>query len=112
VTSETKLPKAELWVATGLRGLETHQPNHVVGVSRDEVNEEVKSAHGPGWAVWMTEPYFTAEQMQAYASAAVEQASEPDGYTSFGEFRWACDCTEQMKREWQPLYTTRQENAP
>lgn len=78
MTSETKLPEAELWVATGLRGLETHQPNHVVGVSRDEVNEEVKSAHGPGWAAWMTEPYYTAEQMKAYARAAVEQASEGD----------------------------------
>ena len=28
----------------------------------------------------------------------------PDGYTSYGEFRWACDCDERMKREWTPLY--------
>ncbi len=90
MTSKTKLPEAELWVATGLRGLETHQPNHVVGVSRDEVNEEVESAHGPGWTVWTTEPYYTAEQLQAYgdareayARAAVEQANpEGDAYES------------------------------
>jgi len=72
------LPEAELWVATGLRGLEIHQPNHVVGVSPAEVNEEVESASGPGWGVWTTDPYYTAAQMQAYARAAVEQGA-PEG---------------------------------
>jgi len=74
------LPEAELWVATGLRGLEIHQPNHVVGVSPAEVNEEVESASGPGWGVWTTDPYYTAAQMQAYARAAVEQGA-PEGWT-------------------------------
>ena len=33
------------------------------------------------------------------------EVGEPDGYTSYGEFRWAADCDERMRREWLPLYT-------
>ena len=41
------------------------------------------------------------------AIAALQAQGEPDGYTSYGEFRWACDCTEQMRREWTPVFVGR-----
>ena len=30
---------------------------------------------------------------------------EADGYTSYGEFRWACDADERMRATWTPLWT-------
>jgi hypothetical protein len=47
---------------------------------------------------------LTALQAALTAQPAAPKV-EPDGYTSYGEFRWACDCDERMKREWTPLYT-------
>lgn len=44
------------------------------------------------------------ELLAAAALDAARGEAVPDGYTSFGEFRWACDCDERMKREWIPLY--------
>jgi len=34
----------------------------------------------------------------------VGAATEPDGYTAYGEFRWAADCNARMKNEWTPVY--------
>lgn len=45
------------------------------------------------------------EHIEALARDRAAQGAEPDGYTSYGEFRWACDCDERMRREWTPLYT-------
>lgn len=40
------------------------------------------------------------------ARALSADRGEADGYTSYGEFRWACDCDDRMRAEWTPVWTT------
>ena len=47
---------------------------------------------------------LSAPQPPAEAQAQGVGEVEPDGYTSCGEFLWACDCDERQQREWIPVY--------
>lgn len=44
-----------------------------------------------------------AEKLEQAAAPALP-AAEPDGYVSYGEFRWACDCDERMRATWLPVW--------
>lgn len=46
-----------------------------------------------------------ANQLEATLRLAQSGEVAPDGYTSFGEFRWAADCTDEMRATWLPLFT-------